>query len=127
MGQPSACHWFACLSSHWYTPLHSSSPTLDRLAPRCFAMPNPNAVPPAAGYVLVETINPPTQQRSRYALTRLHGEGGLGRVYVAHDGDLNRDVALKEIRPDQAQHPEMWRRFLKEAQITGQLEHPNIV
>ena len=46
---------------------------------------------------------------------------------MARDNDLGRDVALKEIKPDQAQHPEAWRRFLKEAQVTGQLEHPNIV
>ena len=69
----------------------------------------------------------PLEHRLRYTLTRLHGEGGLGRVYVAHDNDLNRDVALKEIRPDRAEHPEAWQRFLKEAQLTGQLEHPNIV
>src|SRR5205085_9209748 len=31
---------------------------------------SPSSLPPAAGYVLVETVNPPTQQRSRYALTR---------------------------------------------------------
>src|SRR5205807_3180644 len=67
------------------------------------------------------------EQRLRYTLTRQHSEGGLGRVYVAHDNDLNRDVALKEIRPDRAQHREAWQRFLKEAQLTGQLEHPNIV
>ncbi len=84
-------------------------------------------LPPAAGYVLLSTTAAPLEQRLRYTLTRLHGEGGLGRVYVAHDNDLNRDVALKEIRPDKAQHPEAWQRFLKEAQLTGQLEHPNIV
>jgi serine/threonine-protein kinase len=84
-------------------------------------------LPPASGYVLISTTGAPLEQRLRYTLTRLHGEGGLGRVYVAHDNDLNRDVALKEIRPDKAQHPEAWQRFLKEAQLTGQLEHPNIV
>ena len=40
---------------------------------------------------------------------------------------LNRDVALKEIKSATVPNPESWRRFLKEAQITGQLEHPNIV
>ena len=69
----------------------------------------------------------PTERRSRYTLTRLHAEGGLGQVWVARDAELNREVALKEIKPQQAGHPEMWRRFLKEAQVTGQLEHPNIV
>src|SRR5207248_1712923 len=67
------------------------------------------------------------QEGSRYTMTRLHAEGGLGRVWLARDGDLNREVALKEIKPEGAEHPEAWRRFLKEAQITGQLEHPSIV
>jgi serine/threonine-protein kinase len=84
-------------------------------------------LPPGPGYVLLSTSAAPVEHRLRYTLTRLHGEGGLGRVYVAHDNDLNRDVALKEIRPEKSQHPEAWQRFLKEAQLTGQLEHPNIV
>ena len=42
----------------------------------------------------------------------------LGKVWVAFDSDLNREVALKEIRPENAGHPEMWRRFVKEAQVT---------
>ncbi|MFI5456217.1 MAG: protein kinase [Isosphaerales bacterium] len=84
---------------------------------------------PARGHVLVETLVPRANQREvlRYTLTRLHAEGGLGKIWVAHDTDLNRDVALKEIKPTESPSPESWRRFLKEAQITGQLEHPNIV
>jgi eukaryotic-like serine/threonine-protein kinase len=84
-------------------------------------------LPPAAGYVLLTTTAPTRQQRSRYSLTRIQGEGGLGRVWVAVDEDLNREVALKEIRAEKADHPTAWRRLLKEAQVTGQLEHPNIV
>jgi eukaryotic-like serine/threonine-protein kinase len=82
---------------------------------------------PAAGDALTETLAPTRQEHSRYRLTRLHAQGGLGKVWLAHDRDLNRDVALKEIRPEQAGHPEAWWRFLKEAQVTGQLEHPGIV
>jgi tetratricopeptide (TPR) repeat protein len=82
---------------------------------------------PVAGYVLMQTVDQPTEQRSRYTLTRLHGEGGLGQVWVARDNDLEREVAFKQIKPVRATHPEIWRRFLKEAKITGQLEHPNIV
>ena len=87
-----------------------------------------SSLPPASGHVLVETIVPPRRpEQSRYTLTRMHARGGLGRVWLAHDGDLRREVALKEILPEQAANPETWRRFLKEAQVTGQLEHPNIV
>ncbi len=43
------------------------------------------------------------------------------------DTDLGREVALKELRPEQANNPVVWSRFLEEAKITGQLEHPNIV
>lgn len=78
-------------------------------------------------YALVATVAPPAETRSRYSLSRLHAEGGLGRIYIARDTDLNREVALKEIKPQQARFPEACRRFLKEAQVTGQLEHPNIV
>jgi len=93
-----------------------------------------SSLPPAAGHVLIEsmpgpvaTLLPQHQERSRYTLTRLHGEGGLGKVWIARDQDLNREVALKELQPALSKHLEAWRRFLKEAQVTGQLEHPNIV
>jgi serine/threonine-protein kinase len=91
---------------------------------------------PAAGHVPVEATlglpaepgrDTPAGLSPRYTLTRVHAEGGLGRVWVARDGDLNREVALKEIRPRHAGHAEAGRRFLREAQVTGQLEHPNIV
>jgi serine/threonine-protein kinase len=84
--------------------------------------------PSAAGYVPMETVNyEPEELRSRYTLTKMHGEGGIGRVWLAHDQHLNRQVALKEIRPDKEQNKIALRRFVKEAQITSQLEHPNIV
>lgn len=63
----------------------------------------------------------------RYALTNLYAEGGIGRVWLARDQQLNRDVALKDIRPDMADNPTVIARFLNEAQITAQLEHPVIV
>jgi hypothetical protein len=87
-----------------------------------------SSLAPPAGHVLIETMISPHQLDSaRYTLTRMHAEGGLGRVWLARDTDLRRGVALKEIRPERAADRETWQRFLKEAQITGQLEHPNIV
>ncbi|MBI1853195.1 MAG: serine/threonine protein kinase, partial [Planctomycetes bacterium] len=43
------------------------------------------------------------------------------------DVDLDRDVALKEIRPEHADDPRRWGRFLKEARLTGRLDHPGVV
>ncbi len=63
----------------------------------------------------------------RFRIVRPHAAGGLGLVYVAHDEELNRDVALKEIQGRHADHPESRTRFLLEAEITGGLEHPGIV
>jgi serine/threonine protein kinase len=58
---------------------------------------------------------------------RLHAKGGLGEVFIAHDVELSRDVALKEIQPQFADNPQSRSRFLFEARITGRLEHPGIV
>jgi formylglycine-generating enzyme required for sulfatase activity/tRNA A-37 threonylcarbamoyl transferase component Bud32 len=63
----------------------------------------------------------------RYTLLRVEAEGGLGKVWVARDADLRREVALKEIKGNRLGDGESSRRFLREAQVTGQLEHPNIV
>ncbi|MEZ4434039.1 MAG: protein kinase [bacterium] len=61
------------------------------------------------------------------------GRGGIGRVLVMHDAHLGRDVALKELLPGQragstaGTQTLATTRFLREARITGRLEHPNIV
>ncbi len=65
--------------------------------------------------------------RERYTLTRLHARGGIGRVWLARDDDLGREVALKELLDDRNDEPAIVARFVEEAQITGQLQHPNIV
>jgi serine/threonine-protein kinase len=58
---------------------------------------------------------------------RPHAQGGLGQVSVAFDEQLHREVALKQIRPDRLDTPSARQRFLNEAEVTGQLEHPGIV
>ncbi len=67
----------------------------------------------------------PHSQLGRYRIIAPAGRGGMGEVYRARD-DLQREVAIK-ILPDQfAQHPERVARFEREAQTLAQLNHPNI-
>jgi WD40 repeat protein/tRNA A-37 threonylcarbamoyl transferase component Bud32 len=68
-----------------------------------------------------------TSTTLRFQILRPHAKGGLGAVFVAHDQELHRDVALKEIQARHADRPESRARFLREAEITGGLEHPGIV
>jgi serine/threonine-protein kinase len=73
------------------------------------------------------TTGLPTSAGGRFQILRPHAEGGLGAVYVARDTELNREVALKEIKECHADHAESRARFVLEAEITGGLEHPGIV
>lgn len=63
----------------------------------------------------------------RFRIIREHAKGGLGRVFVAEDLELEREVAFKEIQARYADDHETQVRFLREAKITGGLEHPGIV
>jgi serine/threonine-protein kinase len=63
----------------------------------------------------------------RFQVVRFHARGGLGEVFVARDQELNRDVALKQIKDEFAYSASYRARFLVEAEVTGALEHPGIV
>ncbi len=86
---------------------------------------------PDGGHVLMQTLVPdpqsPDKSESRYTLTHVQGEGTFGKVWMAYDKQLDREVALKELQPSKSRNPDLWRRFLREAQVTGKLQHPNIV
>jgi serine/threonine protein kinase/tetratricopeptide (TPR) repeat protein len=68
-----------------------------------------------------------TADGQRFRVLRPHAQGGLGAVFVALDGELHREVALKQILDHHADHPVSRQRFVTEAEITGGLEHPGIV
>lgn len=68
-----------------------------------------------------------TDSAGRYAIERLHAAGAMGEVFVAKDGELSREVAVKHIREQYASNPQQRMRFLLEAEITGGLEHPGVV
>jgi eukaryotic-like serine/threonine-protein kinase len=63
----------------------------------------------------------------RYRIIRRLGQGGFGRVYLAHDDDLDRPVAIKVPNPERITDPEDVEAFLIEAKILAKLDHPNIV
>ncbi|HEX9670178.1 MAG TPA: protein kinase, partial [Thermoanaerobaculia bacterium] len=56
----------------------------------------------------------------------LLGQGGMGEVYVGYDETLDRRVALKSILADRRLHADAKARFLREARVLSQLDHPNI-
>lgn len=60
----------------------------------------------------------------KYQVLRLLGSGGMGRVYLARDPDIDREVAIKRV--SLSADPQAQERFLREARTMGRLNHPNI-
>jgi eukaryotic-like serine/threonine-protein kinase len=84
--------------------------------------------PASTGYPVPESpasILPNGASLGRFVITGFVGQGGMGRVYSAHDPDLNREVALKVITPKA--HAYSSETFIREAQAASVLNHPNIV
>jgi len=71
------------------------------------------------------------EQIGRYVILRTLGRGAMGIVYLARDPQIERELALKTIRFDTVEKSfgaeEAKARFLKEARISGRLQHPHIV
>lgn len=68
-----------------------------------------------------------TDAASRYSPRSKLGEGGMGEVHLTSDLWIARDVALKVMRTEHATKQHLIARFVREARIQGQLEHPSIV
>ena len=62
-----------------------------------------------------------------YRVEELIGRGGMGEVYRAHDGRLDRNVALKILAPRYAEDEGFRERLLRESRIAASLDHPNVV
>ncbi|MGB2953175.1 MAG: protein kinase [Gaiellaceae bacterium] len=63
----------------------------------------------------------------RYRLHEPLGQGGMAVVYLAHDSELDRTVALKLLAENLGADPTFRARFLREARVAARLVHPNIV
>jgi eukaryotic-like serine/threonine-protein kinase len=63
---------------------------------------------------------------SRFRVIRWIAAGGMGDVYEAEDLELEKNIAIKTIRPDVAARPEMIARFKREIQIGQEVTHPNV-
>jgi len=62
-----------------------------------------------------------------YQIEQVLGQGGMGTVYLAKDGGLNRKVALKILRSDLGEDIAFNKKFLEEVEVTASLAHPNII
>ncbi|MFM2092515.1 MAG: hypothetical protein RLZZ127_3004, partial [Planctomycetota bacterium] len=67
------------------------------------------------------------ESHGRYCVRRFLAAGGMGAVLEIEDSDFGRRSAIKIIKPSARVHPGILERFIEEARITAQLEHPNIV
>ena len=79
-----------------------------------------------AGSSVTELISS-SGEETKYIFDKEIGRGGMGVVLETVDQDIRRKVAMKVMLSAGIEDPDLIRRFLEEAQVTGQLEHPNIV
>lgn len=68
----------------------------------------------------------PFRVNGRYRFQKLLGEGGMGSVFAAHDETLERDVALKIIKPQLQGDPAMRFRLEREAKVIARIQHPGV-
>src|SRR6185503_3184734 len=62
-----------------------------------------------------------------YLLGDKLGQGGYGIVFAARDTKLDREIAVKILKPDQLVRPQVVKRFLQEARSAAKIVHPGIV
>src|SRR5262245_444260 len=72
-------------------------------------------------------LQPGSLLGERYEILQLLGQGGMGAVYKARDRELDRVVALKVVRPDMADQPNLLQRFKHELILARQVAHRNVI
>ncbi len=115
-------------------PVEPSLSVLDLVAKRLGEAPRITLRDEDSATISSPVIDPSTKEKTSIPVGRSNlqflGEiarGGMGVVLKGHDTDLGRDVAVKVLDKRLADRPEVVQRFVEEAQIGGQLQHPGIV
>jgi serine/threonine-protein kinase len=99
----------------------------------------PSSLPSESEHTHAEPVSPrepaaegttppaqPTGTAGRHLLFGEIGRGGVGVVLQGRDPDLERPLAIKALREEHRHNPDLARRFVEEAKITGQLQHPGV-
>ena len=99
------------------SPPPGDTPTLTAAGPEVLALSSHESA----------SLEPGSEFGPRYKIISLLGQGGMGAVYRAYDRELNRDVALKLIRPELTSHPRSLQRFKQELLLASKISHKNIL
>src|SRR5688572_7013249 len=102
-------------------------PLRDEVESLLHAASQPGEIDTAFGGPTAEQAILATALGQQYEIVRSLGHGGMGDVYLARERALDRFVAIKVLRPDLADAPEIRERFRREAKIAAQLSHPGIL
>ena len=92
-----------------------------------------DGAPAAIDQVDLEADTSPEFRRSlentgnRYKILKMIAEGGFGRIFLARDRVLGREVVVKSLKEEHLTRPASVRKFISEAKLNAQLDHPSIV
>ena len=89
-------------------------------------MPPPGGLTPTAGAGTTRDDVPPSHI-GKYEVQRRLGAGGMGSLYLARDPGLDRLVAIKVLKDEYQDDPELRERFIREARSVARLRHENII
>jgi serine/threonine protein kinase len=115
-----------CPSCHKILVLEDTFQTLHCPDCGCESSLLPTA-PPFVAPTTETTATPSRLDLRGYELMETLGEGGMGEVYRCNDPALGRDLAIKVMKAELRGQPKVEHRFLREARVTGSLQHPGIV
>lgn len=98
--------------------------------PEATIAPGGSRPPSPASFIVTShavLFSPGTVLGGRYEIVAQLGMGGMGAVYKAYDREVQRDIALKVIRPELAENPQILQRFKQELILAREVTHPNVV